>query len=199
MPNAKINLRAMILKAALQLMNQYGYGGLTLSGLARQAKITKQRLYYHFANPEAVILVLAEDWSRSGQKFAIAALANTHDIGALKVLAVSEGMFRWMQEDFDLARLGLVIYQSSPHIKKLNIFMEQRRHTARERIKSLLLQDEVFHTISKLKLEDAVTAIHSVMYGFYFYIITMNDFKNLKTHEINCNESLRRIIQSFSK
>ncbi len=196
---AKNDIEVKILNAGLKLMNQYGYGSLTLSELARQAKITKQRLYYHFPEPEDVLIALAEKWSQSGQVGALKYLAATHEVGAYKVLAVSEGMFSWMNEHNELSRLGLVIFQSSPHIKKLNYFMESSRNTGRERIRSILLQDKAFIKLSKSKLEDAVTSIHAVMYGFYFYIISMNDFKNLDVHQVNCEESLRRLIHTFSK
>lgn len=196
---AKNDIEVKILNAGLKLMNQYGYGSLTLSELARQAKITKQRLYYHFPKPEDVLIALAEKWSQTGQEGALKYLAATHEVGAYKVLAVSEGMFSWMNKHNELSRLGLVIFQSSPHIKKLNYFMEASRNTGRERIRSILLQDKAFMKLSKSKLEDAVTAIHAVMYGFYFYIISMNDFKNLDVHQVNCDESLRRLIHTFSK
>lgn len=192
-----ITTKDLILQAGLELMNQFGYGSLTLSELARQANITKQRIYYHFQSTEDVLVLLAEEWSQTGQSCSIEALAVTHEVGANKVLAISEGMFQWMKKYSELSRLGLVIYQSSPHIQRLSQFMETARKTARERIRSILVQDKVFSNMGKTEIEKVITAVHSLMYGFYFYIITMNDFKNLVTHQENCNQALKRLIASY--
>lgn len=185
-----------ILNAALHLVNRFGYGSLGLSELARQARITKQRLYYHFPTPEDVIVVLAEEWSRTGQKCTLEALAKSHEVGSLKVLAMSEGMFDWMRHHEELSKLGLALHQSSPHIKKLQNFMENARKAGRERIKSFLLQDEYYKNMKARQLEDCITSLHSFMYGFYFYVVALNDFKNLDIHEKNCREGLIKILSA---
>jgi AcrR family transcriptional regulator len=192
-------LREKILKAALKLVNQFGYGSLTLSELARQAKISKQRLYYHFPTPEDVILVLAEEWSRTGKETAIEALAASQETGPMKVLAISEGMFAWMRGHWELSRLGLVLYQSSPHIKKLNTFMDGARNTGRDRMKSFLVHDPHFAKMKPKDLEDVTTGLHSYMYGYYFYLVGINDFKNIDLHERNCQKGLRKLIEGYSK
>lgn len=196
---AKVSTRQKVLEAATEIVNKFGYGGLSISEVARQAKISKQSLFYHFQTPEEILLVLAENWSRAGQSSTLKALANTHEVGAMKILAMSEGMFAWMSEDFALARLGLAIYLSSPHIKKLNSFMEAARGAGRGRIESILIQDKIFSNYSKSKMEKTITAIHSVMHGYYFYIITLDDLKNLEIHKTNCNEALKRLIQSYQE
>jgi AcrR family transcriptional regulator len=194
--SSKDAIKDKILKAALRLVNQFGYGSLNLSELARQSKITKQRLYYHFPTPETVIQILAEDWSKTGQTCAIEALANSNEIGPYKILAICEGMFDWMEQYPELSRLGLVLYQSSPHIKKLNHFMDGARNTARERIKSFLIHDKRFANMKVKDLEEIITAIHSHMYGFYFYIVAMNDYGNLAGHRKTCLKGLRKMIEA---
>lgn len=195
----KEDLRSDILGAALKLMNKYGYGALTLSELAREASITKQRLYYHFPTPEDVLIELAKEWSQTGQTLAIHELANSHYSKSHKVLSISDGMFEWMKAHFELSRLGLVLYQTGPYIKKLNQFMDTARNAARNRIKSLLIQDKVFADMSKVNLEKVITELHATMYGFYFYVITLNDFENLKSHKSNCSFALSKIIQGHLK
>ncbi len=196
---AKDLIKDSILKSAQDLVNQFGYGALSISELARYSNITKQRLYYHFKTPEEIIMVLAERWGRSGQESAIRALANTNEIGVYKVLAMSQGLFDWMKSDFNLARIGLVLFQSSAHIKSLNEIMTQVRTTGRDRIKSFLMQEKVFQKMKKDQLEEVVTSLHSQMYGAYFYVVTMNDFKKIKDHQRNCDNTLRAIIDSHLK
>lgn len=195
----KEDLRSNILEAALRLMNKYGYGALTLSELSREAAITKQRLYYHFPTPEDVLIELAKQWSHTGQSLAVEELAKSHYSNSLKILSISDGMFEWMNLHFELSRLGLILYQTGPHVKKLNQFMSFARSAARERIKSLLVQDKEFADMSKSNLEKVITELHATMYGFYFYVITMNDFDNLKSHKLNCNAALNKIILGYLK
>lgn len=195
----KDDLKSNILRAALTLMNKYGYGALTLSELSREARITKQRLYYHFPTTDDVFIELAKTWSQTGQTFAIEELAKSHYSKSLKVLSIGDGMFEWMNEQFELSRLGLILYQTGPHIKKLNQFMDSARNAARERIKSLLIQDKVFAEMSKSNLDKIVTELHATLYGFYFYAIAMNDFEHLKSHKLNCRSALNKIIQAYLK
>ena len=195
----KNDLRSHILESALKLMNKYGYGALTLSELARESSITKQRLYYHFPTPEDVLIELAKQWSQTGQSLAIQELANSHYSKSQKVISISDGMFEWMKMYSELSRLGLVIYQTGPHIKKLNQLMDSARNSARERIKYFLIQEKIFSNMSKANLEKVITELHATMYGFYFYVITMNDFENLKSHKVNCNSALNKIIQGYLK
>lgn len=186
-----------ILASALGIINRLGYGGLTLSELARQAKISKQRLYYHFPTPEDVVLVLAQQWSQTGRHYTIEALATTSETGAYKMLAVCDGTFRWMESYPELSRLGLVLYQSSPHTIKLKDFLDEARGIARKRVKEILLQETKFQEMTPAQIDKAVTAIHSLLYGFFFYIVMENDFDRLHIHEKNCRENMKRLIDSY--
>lgn len=186
-----------VLKAGLKMLNQSGYGSLSISELARQAKISKQNLYYHYSSMEEVLIELAKQWSITGQSCAIQALANGNETGATKILAISRGMFDWMEQHQELSKLGLVLFQSGPHVKKLDQFMEKAREAARLRIRELLQQEIHFAKMKTSGIEEVVTAVHSVMYGFFLYVVAMSDFSNLKLHEKNCNESLKRLLQSY--
>lgn len=198
MNSSKDLITDKILKASIQLINQFGYGSLGLSEIARKTGITKQRLYYHYPTPKDIILVLANKWSHTGQDCALQALAKSNDQGALKILAISDGLFDWMKQNKELSRIGLVLYQSSPYIKKLQNFMDKARHSARDRIKSLLLQDNRYKKMKAKDLENFITTIHSFLYGFYFYIITMNDFDQIEIHEKNCREGLMKLLSDES-
>lgn len=195
----KNRLKSNILDAALRLMNKYGYGSLTLSELAREANITKQRLYYHFPTPEDVLMELAKQWSQTGQSLTVEELAKSPYSKSLKVLSISDGMFKWMNSHFELSRLGLILYQTGPHVRKLSQFMSTARNAARERIKLFLTQDPAFADMSKSNLENVITELHATMYGYYFYVIAMNDFENLKHHRSNCNLALKKIILGHLK
>lgn len=188
-----------ILDAALSLANQFGYGSLGLSDLARHAGITKQRLYYHFPTPESVITALAEKWSQTGQACTLEALAHAKEAGSYKIVAIAKGMFDWMRKYPELSRLGLVLYQSGPHIPELNKFMDGARKASRDRIKSFLIQEKTFAKMKPKELDEVITSLHSYMYGFFFYVVAMNDFKNLNAHEATCLEGLKKLISTHLK
>lgn len=197
--NSKDAITDEILDAALNLANRFGYGSLGLSDLARQAGITKQRLYYHFPTPESVITALAGKWSQTGQACTLEALAQANEVGAYKIVAIARGMFDWMRKYPELSRLGLVLYQSGPHIPELNKFMDGARKTSRDRIKSFLIQEKTFTKMKPKELDEVITSLHSYMYGFFFYVVAMNDFKNLNPHEATCLEGLKKLISTHLK
>lgn len=188
-----------ILTAAIEMINKNGFGSLSISALSRQAKISKQNLYYHYPNMEEVLLTLANEWSHTGQQCTIEALARSHKIGAYKTIDIAIGMFDWMKQNPELSRLGLVLFQSGPYIKNLDLFMEKSRLIARKRIRDFLEQESFFKELPKNEMDKIIIAIHSLMYGSFLYIIAMNDFKNLKSHQDNCIDSIRRLIDSYLK
>ncbi len=188
-----------VLKAALKMLNQSGFGSLSISELARQAKISKQNLYYHYSSMEEVLIELAQLWSQTGQVCAIEALAASNETGAQKILAISNGMFDWMRKHQELSKLGLVLFQSGPYIRKMDLFLEKARAAARARLSDHLLRESRFQKMTPVHLNEIVTAVHSVLYGFFLYVIAMNDFENLQLHQQNCNESLNRLLQSFQE
>ncbi len=187
-----------ILQAALKMLNEFGYGSLNISELARRSKVSKQNLYYHYPAMEDILIALADQWSSTGQECAIQALARSQELGPNKILAIARGMFDWMAKHEELSKLGLVLFQSGPQVKKLNLFMDKARSLARLRIRELLLQSAVFSKLKNAQLEEVITAVHSTMYGFSLYVFSMNDFKNIKLHAKNCNESLSRLLNSYS-
>ncbi len=81
---------------------------------------------------------------------------------------MAEGMFEWVNEDPELAKLALTLYQIAPQIKQLAAFMKTAREAGRTRIKSLLELDERFKSMKPKKIDSIITALHSHMYGSFF-------------------------------
>jgi AcrR family transcriptional regulator len=188
-----------ILGASLSLLNRFGFGALSLTEIAKELGQTKQRTYYHFSDPETVLLELAQRWSKTGQFYAIRALADSREDGAYRVLAMAEGMFDWMKEEPELSKLSLVLFQVAPHNKRLGKFMKEAHEAGRERLKSLLLLDERAKRMKPAMLEKVVTSLHSHMYGHSFYVVAMNGFGALPEHRENCVSGLRDLISGYLK
>lgn len=195
--DSKDAIKDKILKNAIQLMNEFGYGALNLSELARYSKMTKQRIYYHFKTPEDILIELASQWVSSGQQTTLEALAKSPESGAHKVVGMSQGLFNWIKKDYAMARLGLVLFQSAPHIKSLNKIMTLVRSAGRDRIKSFLLTETVFQIMKASQLENVVSTLHSIMHGSYFYVVSLNEKESIELYEKNCELSIRQIIDSY--
>src|SRR6187431_1373383 len=70
----KDDVRAGILSASLELMNEGGLGSLSMREVARKAGVSHQAPYHYFGDREAILAALAgEGFSRLGQSLARAA------------------------------------------------------------------------------------------------------------------------------
>jgi AcrR family transcriptional regulator len=77
MPSAKVSrsTRERILDAAVALLHEQGYGGLTQPRVARASGITQGHLTYYFPRRSALLLAVAEHSLRTGMRQAL----NTHE------------------------------------------------------------------------------------------------------------------------
>ena len=87
----KAQRRAELLEAASALLEEVGVDGLSLSGLAKRAGLSKSNVYTYFESREdALLSLLFEDWRRwvDGAEVAMVPLAGRDDPGAVaKILA----------------------------------------------------------------------------------------------------------------
>lgn len=185
-----------IIQAAIVLVGNGGLGALTLSGLAQQAGLSRQNLYYHFKDPNDVLLYLAERWGQTGQQETLRALAQTTYADSERLLAMADGMFQWMEKYPDLARLGVVFYQNANH-KKLKSLLEGVVEKARDRIYDLLLLgNPKLKSYKRSELEPWITSLHSAMYGSYFYSMAVQDSRSLAHHRQSCLATLRALLKA---
>lgn len=85
-----LDTRRVILRAAEELFMQYGYASVSMRRLvdeiAKQRRLTKPAIYYHFADKEALyVAVLLEVAARQGAKLRAAAVA----AGALRARLIT--------------------------------------------------------------------------------------------------------------
>ncbi|MEZ0391812.1 MAG: TetR/AcrR family transcriptional regulator [Pseudobdellovibrionaceae bacterium] len=185
-----------ILKASLKMLNEGGYGSLTISEVARQAELSKQNLFYHYSNMEDIFYDLIVQWSRTGQACTLEALANCPEAGARRVLGVVQGMFLWIRRFPELSRLGLVMFQTGTKIKKTKNFIDSARDVGRERLTSILRADPAFKRTKPQQLDEVISALHAMMYGSFLYVLAMDDFANLDIHEKHCCQNIIRILET---
>ncbi len=185
-----------ILQAGLKLINQGGYGSLSISAVAMEAKISKQSLFYHYSDMQELFFDLVKIWSRTGQECTIEVLAKQNTGGLTRVNSIIDGMFLWIERYPEVSKLGLSMFQSGPHIRKIKKFMDEARDIARGRLKEILICDPKINRLNDKKLNELITGIHTIMYGSFLYICAMNDFANLANHHKNCLNNINQLLKA---
>jgi AcrR family transcriptional regulator len=103
------NQRQRLMDAVAQISREKGYGGLTLSGVARRARVSHQTFYEHFSNrDDAFLSTYRHD---SEQAFAFSATAYLTHYQQDWPRAVHAGLARlltWMAERPDHAHLAFI-------------------------------------------------------------------------------------------
>lgn len=185
-----------ILEASLQMMNESGYGSLSISEVARRAGISKQNLYYHYPNMEDIFKKLVELWSETGQQCTLEALADLNEVGAYRILGSAKGMFSWMSRYPDLSKLALCMFQSGHQNKEIHSFIRKSQKEGLARIESSIRIDERALWMNDKEIKTFAKDLHILLYGRFFYICALNDFSHLGQHEKECLGSLRSLIDS---
>lgn len=194
------DLKDEVLKTSIAILNSTGYGSLTITEIADRLGVSKQRIYYHFPGADELVMEVAKQWSESGQLVTIKALANTKENGCFRIKTMAEGMFDWVEEDPAMSKVGLVLYQLAPEIPALRKFMDQARLAGRDRIDSLLKLDSRFSKLKPAQMEKTITALHSHMYGSFFYLVAMSDLKGgVKSARLICLYGLEKMLTAFAE
>jgi AcrR family transcriptional regulator len=188
----------ILFQGALRIVNQYGYGALTLSLLGEKTKMTRQLVYYHFKDTDDILLWIAQEWSQTGQQKTIEAIANTNYIGPLRILAIADGLFDWMEAYPELSRAGLVLYQSSPYVPKLKEFMKIRRGEGLTRIHQMLSLECQDRTDAS-GLRELSLNLHAALYGYYLYVNASMESSSLSSARTQCKANLEMQLHAFLK
>ena len=83
--------REQLLDVALELLSAHGFGGLTMEGVAREAKIAKPVVYDLFGNREDLLWALLEREQERALADVAAAIPTSFDRDPLEILSESLG------------------------------------------------------------------------------------------------------------
>jgi AcrR family transcriptional regulator len=90
--------RREILDAALRLMHDKGYQGMTISDVLTEMHMSKGALYHYFDSKQAMLEAIVESMSESGSA-AMRAVVDNHDLDAIEKLQAYFAMsFAWKAE-----------------------------------------------------------------------------------------------------
>jgi AcrR family transcriptional regulator len=85
--------RALALRAARELLHQYGYLGVSMDAVAAQVKVRKASLYHHFPEgKEQLVLLIADQAIREGGE-GIAQAISAHHLARQRLIAVATHIF----------------------------------------------------------------------------------------------------------
>ncbi|MCW3016178.1 MAG: hypothetical protein JWO02_3270 [Solirubrobacterales bacterium] len=135
--------RQQILGAALVVVGEHGYRGLTMEAVAREAGVTKPVVYDAFANrDEVMIALLAEEEQRAVAEILQAIGAVPDDLAAVDIVELLLGSVRRVLETVRLRpqayRLILLQIQGTPAVVRARI--DAGRRTVADRVQQLLIR-----------------------------------------------------------
>lgn len=103
------NQRRRLMDAVAAISREKGYGGLTLSGIARRARVSHQTFYEHFSNREDAFLSTYQHDSQESLAYAAEPyLAHYQDDWPRAVHAGLARLLQWLADRPDHAHLGFI-------------------------------------------------------------------------------------------
>jgi AcrR family transcriptional regulator len=182
--------RTNILQAGLKSFVSLGYGA-TITDIAKCAKMSKQRVLYHFKNTEEILLELVYVWGELGRLTTIEYLASSVASSSKeKVIAISEATFIWMEKYPEMARLTPVFFQAMNHSLAIKKSFKGTLDTGVERIAGLLGG----RSGNAAALRRA-RGIHSVIVGTALYVIGQNAWEELETYRGVSRQAIEKLLE----
>ncbi|QGZ42328.1 TetR family transcriptional regulator [Pseudoduganella flava] len=135
-------MRDAAIAAAMSLLLQNGYAGLTMEAVAKQAGLAKKTLYRYAANREDLLGLVLRHWTDSFAPLLAQDVAEPADvrpalvtilrsIAAQVLTAEAVGLFRLLGSEFPGRSELLAVYQRNGMNRSLSMFTEwMERHAA---------------------------------------------------------------------
>lgn len=195
-PLASADTRTQILMAGLRAFIRLGYGGATISEIAKEARMSKPRVIYHFANPDVILEALAQMWGDLGRSVTIEHLANlpTESLND-RVVAMSNAMFLWMKKHPDFAKLTPILLHAGNHNPRIAEMQRISFDTGKARLAEFLSK-RAKPKLPLARLKDHAQSIHLMMIGACLYVVGINCWEDLDKIAALTEQSIRNLINS---
>ena len=172
-----------ILEASLRVFLRLGYGGATLSTIAKEAGMSKQLVLYHLKSPEDALVSLAHRWGETGRMVTIETLAETYGSAEDRILAIVVATFKWMKQYKALSSLTPVLFQSTPLLGPLKSLQTSTLETGFVRIVGFLRNVKGFENMREEGLLEVARVIHSSIMGCSLYVIGLDQWNLIDRSE----------------
>jgi AcrR family transcriptional regulator len=164
---------------------------LTLAEIARQSKLSRPNLNYHYKTIDEVILDLLPIWGHSGQVVTSEHLSSLLGSSPKElILGIVEATFLWKTKCPTYAAMTSTLSQMGQNNKMIAAIMEQITDTGLQRILFLL------EKIPELKSESKTLSrsIHMMLIGGFLYHLSTKKHSDIEMERIIKN-SITRIIE----
>ncbi len=156
--------KAIILRAACKVALESGLGRNTLSGVAKAAELSVQRLRYHYPQLDLIYVDLLKCIFISGREATVQTLlSQPPQVPKDVIVRMVQGLFLWVRLYTHLSRLSSVMSVLASGSKMLGPIYEQEFQIGYQRLAQAVhnsfpqLEDEALHQMSR--------ALHLVMVG----------------------------------
>ena len=191
-----LDTRTQILMAGLRAFVRLGYGGATISEIAKEAQMSKPRVIYHFAGPDVILEALAQMWGELGRSVTIEHLANLPSESLNdRVVAMSTAMFMWMKKYPDFAKLTPVLLHAGNHNPRIAEMQRLSFDTGKARL-TAFLSKRAKPRLPEARLKDHAQSIHLMMMGACLYVVGVNSWDEIDKIAELTEQSIRNLINS---
>lgn len=180
--------RLAVLEAGLRIITRSGIQALTLSELARESRLSKPRIAYHYSEMEEVVLDLFGILGRIGQE-ATRARVERARTDEERLFAIGEGACDWMQAHPEFARFFLIIYSYAPTSRRVLALHRQILEVGAARIESALEELGFKRRSARVAL---ARAIQSTIIGLVFRRVSSSDDQPADEFASEMRSAIRR-------
>ncbi|WP_143053821.1 TetR/AcrR family transcriptional regulator [Parapedobacter koreensis] len=190
---SKARTMSKLIMAVGKVLNRKGYTGLTVSNIAKEAKVNRKLVYLYFGNAENLIeaYILGKDYWQFDAKNSIESILEKKNTGQEDLLMLLKNQFKAVFKNPELQKI--ILWE----ISESNALM-QKIASERDKISDKLVQFVHPKLISE-KVD--LPAIVSLLIGgaYYLPIHATNNGSTICGIDINENVGEERVLRAFEQ
>ncbi len=172
--------RLKILETLLQLIIRDGLGELSLSKIARESKVPKSLILYHFPDLREAQLYLFKFVARSGVELTLRNLQGViTPLGQLEVIVASA--FEWALKHPDYARYFLLMHHFVSVDERFARIHQESVDTGAKRL-AACIEEILKRKLPKADLLLQGKILHSVLSMSILKMVTAGDYENVSDY-----------------
>lgn len=168
MTNKKTATKERIEKAAFKLYRSQGLSKVSLSDIARAAKVTPQVLRYHYLTENDLVVALVQSATNSLRDFSRIYVDSKKDKSAKgRMRTYLKAPFEWVKENPEIFQMWVFMLHLSETDETVKQYFQESRAHGRQRIENIIykgIEEKVWH-LNGLSVESAARVIQNLITG----------------------------------